>query len=485
MTIGTKMTGRRNDLRRMSAMNSRMLAGKSDGLMRQAALVRRGGLVGTSIAASGIIGLSVAGQSIRPANAVLVFVLLTLLVSATFGFWPGLVASIISNLTLFYFFLEPALRFWVSDPQHWLTLAAFLFVSAIGGSLLETSRALAERARQGQAQAEALLVLNKSISGLTDGEAIFSVFCQSVISTFEARGAAVLVRSEDWAVAAHAGDSESERAATTPEIDLAERAMESHTSARSQSFTPGAHPSRVIMVPFGNGGSQAVLRLDDLREENSFAGSSDTALMAFASEAALAVDRLELTKAASQAEVLKRADELKTAILSSISRQLRTPISTIATPSSSFINGALTINHKEPEALLQSIGQEADELLHRLRDVMRRSSGISGGLLEAGPLRLDFENQTVWLDGDEVHLTRTEFALLKFLAMNSGAVLRHRAILRNVWGDDYSGDMQILRTYMNQLRTKLKDDPTNPRFIRTESGVGYRFIQAISTVESG
>jgi DNA-binding winged helix-turn-helix (wHTH) protein len=239
------------------------------------------------------------------------------------------------------------------------------------------------------------------------------------------------------------------------------------------------------MVPFGSGGSQAVLRLDDLRQENSFAGSSDTALMAFASEAALAVDRLELTKAASQAEVLKRADELKTAILSSISRQLSTPIATIGIPSSSFITGPLTLGNKDAEALLETLHKEADDLLATLRDVMRRSSGISGSFLEAGPLRLDFENQAVWLDGEEVHLTRTEFALLKFLAMNSGAVLRHQAILRNVWGEDYSGDLQILRTYMNQLRAKLKDDPMNPRFIRTEPGVGYRFIQRSSTAEPG
>ncbi|HYM14962.1 MAG TPA: helix-turn-helix domain-containing protein, partial [Dehalococcoidia bacterium] len=78
----------------------------------------------------------------------------------------------------------------------------------------------------------------------------------------------------------------------------------------------------------------------------------------------------------------------------------------------------------------------------------------------------------------EVQLTPTEYTLLKYLALNAGKVLTHPMILRAVWGAEYASDTALLRTYINQLRSKLGDDPGAPRFIRTDAGVGYRFVEA-------
>ena len=80
------------------------------------------------------------------------------------------------------------------------------------------------------------------------------------------------------------------------------------------------------------------------------------------------------------------------------------------------------------------------------------------------------------LAGEEVHLTPTEYVLLKYLMANAGKVLTHPLILRAVWGSEYADDSHILRTYINQVRTKLKDNAARPRYIRTESGIGYRFV---------
>ena len=85
------------------------------------------------------------------------------------------------------------------------------------------------------------------------------------------------------------------------------------------------------------------------------------------------------------------------------------------------------------------------------------------------------DGRVVRVDGDEVRLTPTEFSLLKHLAVNAGRVLTHPMILGAVWGPEYVSDTQLLRTYINQLRTKLRDDRDAPRFIRTDPGVGYRF----------
>jgi two-component system KDP operon response regulator KdpE len=121
----------------------------------------------------------------------------------------------------------------------------------------------------------------------------------------------------------------------------------------------------------------------------------------------------------------------------------------------------------------------SDELLARIRVALRRGSTnrAQQATIVAGDLNIDLERRTVRLRGEEVHLTPTEYSLLKYLATNAGKVLTHPMILRAVWGADYAEDAQILRTYINQLRAKLGDDPAAPRFIRTDPGVGYRFIE--------
>jgi DNA-binding response OmpR family regulator len=67
-------------------------------------------------------------------------------------------------------------------------------------------------------------------------------------------------------------------------------------------------------------------------------------------------------------------------------------------------------------------------------------------------------------------------SLLRFFVANAGKVLRHQAIMTNVWGPEYGSDTAILRTFIKQLRSKLGDNPARPRFIRTELGIGYRFV---------
>jgi two-component system KDP operon response regulator KdpE len=118
-----------------------------------------------------------------------------------------------------------------------------------------------------------------------------------------------------------------------------------------------------------------------------------------------------------------------------------------------------------------------DEVLARVRVALRRGASDRGQQphIRVDGLALDLERRRGELDGDEVHLTPTEYALLKYLATHAGKVLTHPMILRAVWGDEYAEDVQNLRTHINQLRGKLRDDATAPRFILTEPGVGYRF----------
>ena len=93
-----------------------------------------------------------------------------------------------------------------------------------------------------------------------------------------------------------------------------------------------------------------------------------------------------------------------------------------------------------------------------------------------GRLTLDFDRREVWKDGEKVPLRPTEYRLLYHLASNPGVVLTHETLLSRVWGPEYRDASHYVRLYINYLRQKLEDDPANPRYILTERGVGYRFI---------
>jgi len=115
-----------------------------------------------------------------------------------------------------------------------------------------------------------------------------------------------------------------------------------------------------------------------------------------------------------------------------------------------------------------------DELLARVRAVLRRAGAPQNPVLTAGDVAIDLARHVVTRRGEEVHLTPTEYDLLRVLATDADKVLTHRQLLERVWGGYASENSQQLRVYVNYLRRKLEDDPARPRLLVTEPGVGYR-----------
>jgi two-component system, OmpR family, KDP operon response regulator KdpE len=116
------------------------------------------------------------------------------------------------------------------------------------------------------------------------------------------------------------------------------------------------------------------------------------------------------------------------------------------------------------------------ELLARIRVAIRQSQELPDDpVLEFGSLSIDIVNRVVKKDNLIVKLTSTEFSLLALLAKNEGRVLTHQYILREIWGMGYIEQTQYLRVFIAQLRKKVEDDPSKPKLLNTESGIGYRF----------
>jgi two-component system KDP operon response regulator KdpE len=120
------------------------------------------------------------------------------------------------------------------------------------------------------------------------------------------------------------------------------------------------------------------------------------------------------------------------------------------------------------------------ELLARVKAVLRRlempAPASRAPSFRSGDLEVDFARQEARLRGERLELTPTEYKLLYHLVRNAGHVLQHGTLLAKVWGREYVDEVDYIRVYIRRLRDKLGDDPDRPRFIRTERGLGYRFL---------
>jgi DNA-binding response OmpR family regulator len=120
------------------------------------------------------------------------------------------------------------------------------------------------------------------------------------------------------------------------------------------------------------------------------------------------------------------------------------------------------------------------EMVSRVKAVIRRTEGASGSMHDIievdDRLKIDFDRREVWLEGKLVKLRPTEYRLLYHLVQNAGWVVTHDQLLVKVWGYEYRDEPHYVRLYINYLRQKLEKDPANPKYILTERGVGYRFV---------
>jgi len=120
------------------------------------------------------------------------------------------------------------------------------------------------------------------------------------------------------------------------------------------------------------------------------------------------------------------------------------------------------------------------ELVSRIKAVLRRTKSFQEDQIDVvevdDRLRIDFSRREVWVEGEKVDLRPTEYRLLYHLVKNAGWVNTHEQLLTKVWGFEYQDEPHYVRLYVNYLRKKLEEDPSHPKYILTERGVGYRFV---------
>ncbi|MCX6502696.1 MAG: response regulator [Microbacterium sp.] len=122
---------------------------------------------------------------------------------------------------------------------------------------------------------------------------------------------------------------------------------------------------------------------------------------------------------------------------------------------------------------------QIDELFARIRALVRRiGTPENAPAVSFGDVVVDLSAKAVFRSGERVHLTPTEWRMLEFLARNPGALVTRQTLLKEIWGSEQVADSGYLRLYVSQLRKKLEADPSRPRHLLTESGMGYRLVIA-------
>ena len=334
-------------------------------------------------------------------NAGLIYLLVTLVVAGTWGWQTGLFAGVLANLTFNFFFVPPRYTLTVEDPKNAFALVVFLIVSLIGGFLLASARAAAAEARLRAAETEVLLRLSRTLIGQTEPQAALDALCHEVVNALKARGASVLrATPEGWQVLAAAGGDAARRAPDTEERAMANRAAAERTAVMLGYTGLASTRDRKIRLPSGSArrlrdsvraiafvplsvGDQSfgVLRLDGPTGETPFRDEPQRLLAPFAAETALAVQRVEMSQAASRVEALKEADEMKSALMASISHDLKTPLAGIKTAVSSLLDGSVRWSQSDITEFLNTIDSQTDRLNHLLSDILELNR------LEAGAIR--------------------------------------------------------------------------------------------------
>jgi two-component system sensor histidine kinase KdpD len=346
-------------------------------------------------------------------NAGLILLLFTLGVSATWGRRVGLFAALVANITLNFFFVEPLHKLTVQDPQNIMGLCVFLIVSVVGGTLLSNSLAAADEARRRASETQVLLDLSRVLIGQTEPRDALRSLCAEAARALDAPGAAVLSPvSGGWRVLAAAGSDGSNRPP-----DARERAMADHAATSGSAVRAGQTglattrrvkivvPSRgtrlpegvegVVFVPLRVGaGTMArtlgILRLDGPIGETPFREHPERLLAAFAGEAALGVQRAELAQEAAHADALRQADEMKSALMASISHDLKTPLAGIKASISSLLDGTVQWSDEDRAAFLETIDSQADRLNRVITDILdlnRIESGVVAPAFSAVDVR--------------------------------------------------------------------------------------------------
>ena len=320
-------------------------------------------------------------------NVSLLYLLLTLVVSAAWGYVTGLIGAVVADLLVNFFFVPPLHTLTVQEPAHVLALLIFLAVAIVGASMLSLLRREARIAEARRAETAALLAVSQDMARAVSPRDAMDRLCQSVVRSLRARGCALIWQSGKWEVAGASGGLDSlprdEEALATEAVRTGEIVRYGGgTRIRIPGSTRIAGHARVTIVPFGTAAAEVgVLHITGEITAPQLA-DADRLLRAFADEASLALHRARLAADASRVDALQRADAFKSVLLSSVSHDLRSPLTAIKAAVESLRDDEVPWSEDDRRAFLETIERQTDRLTSTVTSLLEMSR-LEGGAVAA------------------------------------------------------------------------------------------------------
>lgn len=392
-------------------------------------------------------------------NVALLYLLATLAAAALWGYRVGILAALAADLLVNFFFIPPLHRFTVQRPGNLVTLILFLAVALIGALML--SRFREQVARANSREAETLILLNASREVVSESNPRIAIdrVCEVIGRALHARGCAIL-SGQPLAVVGSTVDTPSVAPPTREESAVALQAIGSGEIVRLRESPTLAGPAtlRATFVPLP-GGIRGVLRLlGPLQAPPGVDG--DRLLGALADEASLALARATLEREAGRAEALARAEEFKSVLLSSVSHDLRSPLTAIKAAVTSLRDTSVQWSEEDVDAFLETIESQTDRLARTISNLLEMSRLESGATARLEPIELRP------LIEEALHATST---------VTAGRPVE-REVPAGLWvRADYA---LLLQAVVNLIENAAKySTPACPIFVEANAQAGRVFIR--------
>ena len=380
------------------------------------------------------------------------------------GLWPALFAALLAALAYNFFFAPPYFTLRIHSPNDVVTVVV-LFVVAVVTSQLAASVRRQARIAQAHADRDATIAgLARRLLSCTSEQEIAYVTTRELADIFKCN--AVLF----------AGPSDPRLVATAPQgirslpNDIAVAALVLETGDRAGRGVNRAVPTEWQFHPVKSDAA-TIAAVGLARDDGSLPVSEGQLplLDNLLDQVALAFERGRLEGQTQEFARVRERDQLRSVLLSSVGRDLKPRLQAI-----SKAVGGLRRSGTADKELVSTLASEASKLDRYLGNLQELEAGSGEQPVQANGVTIDLSRRIVFRDGEEVHLTPKEFAVLAELAKQPGRVLSHGHLLRTAWGPAQEKQIDYLRVAVRSLRQKLERNPAEPHLILNEPAVGYR-----------
>jgi two-component system sensor histidine kinase KdpD len=384
--------------------------------------------------------------------------------AALWGLWPGIVAGVVSALAYNFFFTQPVHTLLMDRLTDMVTVCVLLVVALVTGRLAAGIRRQA-RIAHAHATRNALIAgfARRLLTCRTEAE-LAAATCEELRNLFECNAMVVSGLPVPEVLCADPPGN----VLTPSDLAAAVLAMESGEVAGRG--TTRVQPAEWLFHPIRS--RSQVLAAAGLARDDGIPPVDEARLpllINLLDQAALAMERARLEREAREFDATRERDRVRAALLSSIGQDLRPRLAAIGTAARE-----LRRSGSGEKKLVSEIGSEASKLDRYVANLLDLEPEANQQPIAADGVLIDLYHRSVSRDGEEVHLTPKEYAVLAELAKHRGRVLTHAHLLRSVWGPAQEKQTDYLRVAVRGLRLKLEADPSNPALILNEPAVGYR-----------